>query len=333
MAVRDVDAVDRWARYGLRNVVTRRPDVRMIPDTVILDGRRVQFAVSDNADTHGPDGPGSPPVWAVNLHGYLAGGSMYWRESARIAERLGWRVVNPSLPGFGGSEALDWQDASLATVAKQVDLLLAQLGAGPAVLLGHSMGGAVAIQYAVDRPARVLGILYRDGIATPAWRRRRGLVARAVGTVLPNLADYADLFSAFLLDTPDLLAGRMYSTIRSLLPDVRRNLLSVTQVLPLGAMLMTVDLRPEVRRVAETGLPILPEWGCWDRVVTAGTAEEFSRCARVPVQWVPGGHSWMLARPQGQADVLCHVPSGQRFRVAVEDRWRETLRPPPQRAA
>ena len=69
-------------------------------------------------------------------------------------------------------------------------------------------------------------------------------------------------------------------------------------------------------------MPILAEWGCFDRVATAATAAEFSDCARTPVQWVPGGHSWMLARPQGQADVLNYLDSGRRFVRQVEDRWR-----------
>ena len=42
----------------------------------------------------------------MSLHGYFAGGSMYARESELLAARFGWRVVNPSLPGFGGSDPL-----------------------------------------------------------------------------------------------------------------------------------------------------------------------------------------------------------------------------------
>ena len=52
-------------------------------------------------------------------------------------------------------------------------------------------------------------------------------------------------------------------------------------------------------------------------------ATEFASVARAPVQWVPGGHSWMLARPQGQSDILLHLASGHAFMSAVEDRWRQ----------
>ncbi len=46
------------------------------------------------------------------------------------------------------------------------------------VLLGHSMGGAVAVQFAHDHPRRTLGMIYRDGVSTPAWKDRSGHPAR-----------------------------------------------------------------------------------------------------------------------------------------------------------
>ena len=76
---------------------------------------------------------------------------------------------------------------------------------------------------------------------------------------------------------------------------------------------------------------MLAEWGTFDRIVGSSTADEFSHCARTSVQWVPGGHSWMLARPQGQADVLTRLESGRRF-VAEVDARRAQLAPAPRAA-
>ena len=143
--------------------IRKSPTIRMVPSSVMVEGRRLRFAVSDNVGAYGPDGPGSPPIWAVNIHGYFAGGGMYWRESARLAEQLGWRVINPSLPGFGGSDPLDWSDVSMENLANQVMAIAHKVDAGPVVLLGHSMGGAVAVQFAHDHPRRTLGVIYRDG--------------------------------------------------------------------------------------------------------------------------------------------------------------------------
>ena len=327
-AVARAAAADGYRRGG------RGPTVRMVPGSLEVGGRQLNYAVSDNGPAQvpgAPPGPGAPAagqLWAVNIHGYFAGGRMYWRESVRLAERLGWRVVNPCLPGFGGSDPLGWNEVSIGALAEQVAAVVDHLGAGPVVLLGHSMGGAVAVRYAHERPASTLGLVYRAGVATPAWRDRRGPVQAAMSTISPNMAPIADLFAAFVLDTPDLFIGRAAETLRAVLPEVRTNVKTVGLTLPIGAMLMTVDLRPELGELAASGMPMLAEWGSFDRVVGVPTAEEFERCSKMPVQWVPGGHSWMLARPQGQADVLTRLESGQRFLAQVQERRRSLGEPP-----
>src|SRR5580692_10596411 len=303
----------------------RRP-VRMIPHKLVVDGRRVRYAMSDNVGAHGPEGPGSEPIWAVNLHGYFAGGGMYWRESSNIAEALGWRVLNPSLPGFAGSDPLPWERVTIGEIADVVGHLLDEVGAERAVLIGHSMGGAVAVQFADAHPERVLGIIYRDGAATPGWKHRRGVVVSLLAPVLPDMAGVADLLMAAVLDTPDLFIGRrLASTLRGLWPDARRNLRSMGRTLPVGSMLMAMDLRPEVERIVARGMPILPVWGCFDRIVSPDTAREFADLTGIDILWVPGGHSWMLPRPQGQVDILRHLRRGREFVADIMDRRRTLL--------
>jgi pimeloyl-ACP methyl ester carboxylesterase len=306
-----------------------KSEVRMVPGVIKVDGRYLRFAVSDNERTVGPDGVGSPPVWAINIHGYFAGGGMYWRESSRLADALGWRVITPSLPGFGGSDSLPWGQVTMEALAEQVTEIADHVGAGPAVILGHSMGGAVAIQYAATHPERTLGLIYRDGIATPAWRDRHGVFPTLLAPVAPDAAAFGDLMFSLLIDGPDLLVGRMTSTLRSVLPDARRNLRTIGRTLPVASMLMDIDLRPEVAAVAERGdVPILPVWGVFDRVVNHATAREFEQLTGTKVQWVPGGHSWMLGRPQGQAEVLRYLDAGLAFLEDVEARWRVLHRRP-----
>jgi pimeloyl-ACP methyl ester carboxylesterase len=300
--------------------------VRMVPATLSVDGRRLRFAVSDNEDAHGPEGPGSPPVWAVNLHGYFAGGGMYWRESSHLAHSLGWRLVNPSLPGFGGSDPLPWEQVNMRQISHQVAMLLDHVGAEHVVLLGHSMGGAVAVRFAYDNPERTLGIVYRDGIATPEWMRRRGILVTLLGPLMPDVAAIGDLMLASALDAPDLLIGRrLSSTLRGLWPDARRNLRAMGRTLPVAAMLISMDMREEVKAVVAEQIPLLPVWGCFDRIVNAATAKELSEVARREIVWVPGGHSWMLPRPSGQVDVLRHLEPGQKFLEEMLTRRRQLL--------
>jgi pimeloyl-ACP methyl ester carboxylesterase len=298
----------------------------MVPGKIVVDGRRLRFAVSDNVDAHGPGGRTDPPVWAVNIHGFFAGGGMYWRESSLLAQKMGWRVLNPSLPGFAGSDPLPWEQVNLRVLTEQVVRILDHLGVGPVILLGHSMGGAVAVQFADLYPDRSIGIIYRDGAATPEWMHRHGVLVSMLSPILPDMAGVIDLVMAAMFDTPDLLIGRrLTSTLRGLWPDARRNIRSMGRTLPIGTMLMSIDLRDEVKRVAEAGIPILPEWGCFDRIVNPATAAEFAALAGSEVLWVPGGHSWMLPRPQGQTNILTLLPRGQEFVKAASARRRLLL--------
>lgn len=292
-----------------------RTGIQMEEFSFVADGRRTVYSVSSNADHADAEA-----IWAINLHGYLAGGEMYARESAALAQRLGWCVVNPSFAGFGGSDPLPWAALSISALAGQVEAICRHLRLGPVVLLGHSMGAAVAVQYATDHPERTVAIIYRDGIATPSWQARDGLLPRLLGNVTPDLAPVADMAVAVVADLPDLLVGRLVATLRSVIPDVRRNLKTLAHAVPLGSMLLEVDQREHVLALGASAIPVLAEWGCFDHLTDATVAAEFAELAGVEVQWVPGGHSWMLARPGGQADLLEHTEAGRAFAARLAAR-------------
>jgi pimeloyl-ACP methyl ester carboxylesterase len=97
-------------------------------------------------------GGGGPPL--VLLHAGVAD-RRSWRD---VAERLateGSDVVAYDRRGFG-------ETAAGATRFRHVDDLLAVLdavGGGPAWLVGNSMGGALALEAALEAPARVAGLV------------------------------------------------------------------------------------------------------------------------------------------------------------------------------
>ncbi|MHB8264192.1 MAG: alpha/beta fold hydrolase [Acidimicrobiales bacterium] len=300
-----------------------RHAVRMVHNVFLVEGRRLRYAVSDNYDDVPVGAMGvQEPMWAVSLHGFFAGGGMYWEESRYLAEGLGWRVLAPSLPGFGGSDPLPWSKVNIYEMAGQVALLMDHLGIDKALLMGHSMGGAIAVAFAEQHPERTLGIIYRDGAATPGWRRRNGLIVDVIKPFAPDVANVADLVAALVADLPDMLIGRRRTeTIRALVPDFRRNVRSLGRTIPVGAMLFTIDMTADIRNLAENGeIPILPAWGCFDRIAHAATAREFEEASGKKVLWVPGGHSWMLARPNAQLDILTRLARGRAFAGEVMER-------------
>ena len=106
-------------------------------------------------------GKGEPPV--VFLHS-LAGNTSHW--AAQLAHlRPARRAVALDLRGHGRSEAPKDADYSIAAMAGDVAAVADSLGLERLVLVGHSMGGGVAVAYAGAHPERVAGLFLIDPVA------------------------------------------------------------------------------------------------------------------------------------------------------------------------
>jgi pimeloyl-ACP methyl ester carboxylesterase len=79
----------------------------------------------------------------------------------------GYRYVAIDRPGFGRSGPED-AVVSLAEQAKAVAALIRANDGGPAVLVGHSLGGPIVAQAAVDTPDLVAAIVILAGSLDPA---------------------------------------------------------------------------------------------------------------------------------------------------------------------
>ena len=85
----------------------------------------------------------------ILLHGLGADGES-WGYQAAALSRVGFRPITPDLPGFGRSPLPADVEWDIARCAQMVTCLLDQLGLDRFVLVGHSMGGTVAQQLALN---------------------------------------------------------------------------------------------------------------------------------------------------------------------------------------
>lgn len=95
--------------------------------------------------------PGGQPT-ALLIHG-LGATSDCWQLQFPALAAAGYRVVAADLPGFGRTPLA--ARLSVPGMAASLCQLLIGLDAAPACAVGISMGGAVALQLAVDYPATV----------------------------------------------------------------------------------------------------------------------------------------------------------------------------------
>jgi len=136
------------------------------------------------------------------LHGMLLSSEIWVHQFTDLADR--YRVVAVDLRGHGRSTAGE-RPLDIATMADDVHAVVEQLGLEGCLLVGHSMGGMVALQLAqqLDRNGRIpfgamVVVSSASGpfvkvpgwrsvtkVGAPAWSRMTLLAERAGGTLAP----------------------------------------------------------------------------------------------------------------------------------------------------
>jgi pimeloyl-ACP methyl ester carboxylesterase len=104
------------------------------------------------------EGGEGPPI--VLLHGPAAFAAGWLRVIPDLV--TSWRVVAPDLPGHGASDALPDAAADADHVIAWLGELIACSCATPPVLIGHTLGGAIAARFASERGEEVAGLVLVD---------------------------------------------------------------------------------------------------------------------------------------------------------------------------
>lgn len=97
-----------------------------------------------------------PPM--VFLHGFGTSKDAMATMAAEFGRR-GWRTICPDLPGFGEHAYHEGHPHDGAFYARESGRFMDAVGAPHAVVVGTSMGGAVACELAIEHPACVSALL------------------------------------------------------------------------------------------------------------------------------------------------------------------------------
>lgn len=175
-------------------------------------------------------GKGVPLVF---LHGFPLCRTA-WRKQ-KLALESTFRFIAPDLRGFGESEAPQGK-MTMRHYADDVRALLQKLDVGPAVLVGHSMGGYVALAFALAYPNFLLGLVLvgtRSGNDAPDIAATRKATATKVKT-------------GGLQELIDLMAPRMIAEQHPGFPEQVRNLMARANPEGVTAALLGMAERPDV---------------------------------------------------------------------------------------
>ena len=236
--------------------------------------------------------PAHPPL--VLLHGFAAG-SGHWRGNAHAIAAAGWRVYGLDLVGFGASsQPALWLDNRLW--ARQVQGFLEEVVQAPAVVVGHSLGGLVALSAGVFFPTWVRAVVasplpdptlvMAKAIRPPRrrpWRRR---LKRWLVILLCRLLPL-ELLVPLLAHSPLLDLGIQSAYVTAVIGDqelhrvIAKPARRPGAVRSLRAMSIAMALRPHGATapalLQRLRCPLLLIWGRRDQLVPVQVADQVLR--------------------------------------------------------
>jgi pyruvate dehydrogenase E2 component (dihydrolipoamide acetyltransferase) len=263
----------------------------------ILMSMRVQVAPCDRYRLRVTSwGSGAPPHAIV-----LPGISADWRSLApqiHTLRRLGLTVHVVDLPGFALRPALKASDANVAQLAEYVARAVAGLGIPPALVLGHSLGGGVAMNLAIAHPELVTGLvliapvglgvslhwiykLYCVPLLGRALMRPSVLTPSAIRRFLVGRKRRDDArFIARIARHGMKARDRALSARAIIWANQPRRWRKARALLPGGEQL---GIRVDGRFTELGKIPALVLWGDEDRIISASDAR---RCKELPLAQV-----------------------------------------------
>jgi pimeloyl-ACP methyl ester carboxylesterase len=251
---------------------------RIFPRPCKAIGRRVrgEFLDVDGARIYyyaaGTRGAGEPIVF---VHGFPTSGHL-WGEVVPLLP-AGHRVVVLDLLGYGRSDRPLGRRVDIRAHAGRVVQVLDELHIARCCLVGHGIGGGVALSIAVRHPHRVSHLGLIDSVAFDQWPTIEGRFARAtlpLAQLLPAKALVAmlrwDVMRGYA--DPARAAHSLDLYLRPFVgPGGRNALIAHVRGLTSGE---TTDLGPELPSV-QTPTAIL--WGQHDPVIPVAVAKRLQR--------------------------------------------------------
>jgi len=169
-----------------------------LPDKIISGMVRAEYIeVEPNVRLHITDAGEGRPI--VLIHGWPLSDEMYEYQYNDLINR-NFRVIGITLRGFGKSDK-PYGKYNYDIHALDIKKILSKLDIKDAVLVGFSMGGAIAIRYVSKDKGTHVSRLALCGAAAPSWTQRKDFPYN-----LPKSA-VDDLIELNYKDRPKLLSN------------------------------------------------------------------------------------------------------------------------------
>jgi len=239
-----------------------------------------------------------PPI--LFLHGL--GGS--WRDwSANLpAFASNYRAMAMDFPGFGESDKPEVR-YSIEWLTDVVERFLQQQECDRLNLVGHSMGGLVALNLASRPKSRVKKLVITDAVGVSD---KSEFLAYAMSKKIMGADTEWEFVESFLKDqfrsmADDLIEKQKPQTARDLfeslkVPIIGKPLLPMTPEVQMIASIFDFDIRPKLASIQQ---PTLILWGAKDSIASPQDASflQTKIHASTLIIFPDSGHSPMMEHP------------------------------------
>jgi len=267
-----------------------------------LDNRLVHYEVF---------GRGQPIIF---LHSWL-GSWRYWVPTMDLASER-YRAYALDFWGYGESD----RRGSQFTISSYVDMLnrfMEQMGIPQANLVGHGMGGMVAIRAAREKPERFTKVMT---VCTPLY-----------GSVLSSHVRPGTFSKLLGLSQSTNVWAKLIRSIPIADPDVQKELYEDTEGISEAVLssvqesLFDTDLRPAL---ATLGVPLLAVYGGKDMIVTDEHAQFLNDPSDRPAQMITlpkANHFPFLEQSNTFSRLLLDFLVSQGSPVEIKEEWRRRV--------
>lgn len=264
--------------------------------TPIPEGKYVR--TSSGLDIHYHEAGSGTPVVFIHGSGPGASGFSNFKLNYPVFAAAGYRVIVPDLPGYGLSSKPQDAQYTLDFFVGVLHETLTALGIFRCVLLGNSLGGAIALKYALDYPDAVTKLI----LMAPG-----GLEEREVYFQMQGITSMVSAFSEGAIDTEGmrrLLSLLLYD--HTLINDaLLAERVGVCSLQP-RCVLETMRVPNLTERLHEIACPVLGFWGANDLFCpSSGAAKVVANVARARFITVNRCGHWVQVEHQGMFDRAC----------------------------
>jgi pimeloyl-ACP methyl ester carboxylesterase len=275
---------------------------------VVFNADYSRFAEVEGVAVHYQEAGKSSAPPLLLIHGFASSNLVWSKVLLQLAE-AGSRVIAPDLLGYGYSGKPRQMDYTIASQAKMLIGLLAQLGIARVCLVGSSYGGAVAATIALDHPELVEKLVLVGAVTNN--KPTRYMLMRLFGSPI-----IGDILSPLVVGSRRLLRMRMKRVYDRHAWDLDERRVQARH-LPLAtrgthrAIIRTVR-RWDAERISRDAhlliQPTLIVWGDNDREVPLGDGERlqqeipnsrlfvFRQCGHLPHEEYPAEFTKLVAQ-------------------------------------